>query len=125
MALGKKRILIADDEEQHKKKAVKTVIHDGGIPEDLIMQSILPKASGRTLTVCSCVSKLWYNSIFNDTRFAASHFVHNQNKLSLVFNLLNVSKNNFEVVYFDSVEKDKKRFFGFFMSHSGKFPSKT
>ncbi|XP_026386223.1 putative F-box protein At1g47790 [Papaver somniferum] len=65
--------------------------HAAYLPEDLIIESILTRLPVRTLAQYSCVSKLWYNSIFNDPQFAKTHFANSKNRnLNLFVQLLNV-----------------------------------
>lgn len=53
------------------------------------------------------MSKFWYNLVFNDPKFATSHFVQNQNKFSLYFDLYNVCVDNTKkAFYFRVVEED-------------------
>ncbi|XP_026439184.1 putative F-box protein At3g52320 [Papaver somniferum] len=76
------------------------------LPEDLAIENIATRLPARTLARYSCVSKLWYNSIFNDARFAAHHFALQSHK-KLVFNLLNVSSgSHFQKAYLFNLQRN-------------------
>ncbi|XP_026451330.1 putative F-box protein At3g52320 [Papaver somniferum] len=97
-----KRLTICSKEQNKTRKKQRVRPY---LPEELIINDILIRLPARTLAICSCVSKLWYNSIFHDPKFTSSHFVENKNKLKLVFNLLNVFENGLEKAYFLSIEE--------------------
>ncbi|RZC51145.1 hypothetical protein C5167_019567 [Papaver somniferum] len=95
--------IIDDEEKYNKKKKMKTLYRDFNyllhstplppgknlVPEELMVDNVLTRLPAWALVRCGYVSKLWCNSIFNDTKFAARHFALQENK-NLVFNLLNV-----------------------------------
>ncbi|XP_026455437.1 uncharacterized protein LOC113356492 [Papaver somniferum] len=64
------------------------------LPQELMIESILTRLTARNLAVCCCFSKLWYNSILNDSRFLVIHSIQNKSKESLVFNLLNLRRSD-------------------------------
>ncbi|XP_026460270.1 uncharacterized protein LOC113361139 [Papaver somniferum] len=77
------------------------------VPEELIIDNVLTRLPASALAKCIFVSKLWYNSILNDTRFAARHFALQQNK-NLFFNLLNVDIDGGKGVCIFNLQDDHK-----------------
>lgn len=73
------------------------------LPDELTFESIMTRLPAKTLARFSCVSKLWYSSILNDSRFSVIHYNQNKNKLFLVFNMFNVLRGGIQSVYFSSV----------------------
>ncbi|XP_026425688.1 F-box protein At1g30790-like [Papaver somniferum] len=107
MMSKKKRTLRLNNKKRDKEiDADHAAAH---LPEELVIENILTGLPVRTLAQWSCVSKLWYNSIFNDTRFAKAHFANSKNrKLNLFVDVLNVWARDKRKACFLSLENDFK-----------------
>ncbi|KAI3853057.1 hypothetical protein MKX03_033080 [Papaver bracteatum] len=89
--------------DKRKKRKKRVVDDDSGkiVPWEIIIDNILTRLPFRSLARFGCVSKYWYNSIFNDERFATLNISHQITRLSrqksthsntnnFIFSLLNV-----------------------------------
>ncbi|XP_026378337.1 F-box protein CPR1-like [Papaver somniferum] len=102
-----KRLPICSEEQNKKTK--QRLLTPPYLPDELIINDILIRLPARTLGICSCLSKSWYNSIFHDPKFVSSHLVHSKNKLNLVFNLLNAFEKDWQNYFFSIHEKTRIR----------------
>ncbi|XP_026420845.1 putative F-box protein At1g33530 [Papaver somniferum] len=79
---------LSREEKMKSVKEMKTAAATAYLLEELVIENILTRLPLRTLAQYSCISKLWYNLISKDARFAKAHFVHNKNhNLNLLFNI--------------------------------------
>ncbi|XP_026408548.1 F-box protein At1g30790-like [Papaver somniferum] len=113
------------DGKNKKRRKQQTPIDDPSpspspyLPQDLVLGNIITRLPVRVLSRFKLVSKLWYNSIVNDTKFAMSHFSHHQTRRKLWFNLHNVLKIGKDEVrnYFFNLEKDGSDEYNFKLLH--------
>lgn len=57
--------------------------HHGCLPEDMVVNEILPKLPVQSLLRFKRVSKKWFDLIANDSRFVSAHLRHHSNATQL------------------------------------------